>query len=62
MVIITAEIKDLLFSSSPSSYITPIRPFILYEDAHKIPPSKKNNYIAPGHHTMEITYLNSCNL
>jgi hypothetical protein len=40
-VIFTAEIADLLFSSSPSSYTTPTMPFILYEDAHKIPPSKK---------------------
>jgi predicted transcriptional regulator len=41
-VIITAEIADLLFSSSPSSYTTPTMPFTLYEDAHKIvPPSKK---------------------
>jgi hypothetical protein len=33
LVIITAEIADLLFSSSPSSYTTPTMPFILYEDA-----------------------------
>jgi hypothetical protein len=38
LVIVTAEIADLLFSSSPSSYTTPTMPFILYEDAHKIPP------------------------
>jgi hypothetical protein len=35
------EIADLLFSSSPSSYIPATTPITLYEDAHKIPPSKK---------------------